>query len=71
MTEAPAAGVGHIAWRCVSPLALDRRAVAVEAADLNHLIDLGAPIQRRRIVDIDFVGCKPFHSVGKTETALL
>ena len=37
----------------------------IEAADLSHLIDLGAPIQRSRIVDIDFVGRKPLHSVGK------
>jgi len=32
LTEAPQAGIGHIAWRAVSPGALARRAAALEAA---------------------------------------
>jgi len=35
LTEAPAAGVGHVAWRAVSPAALERRAQAIEAAGLG------------------------------------
>jgi catechol 2,3-dioxygenase len=32
ITESPAAGVGHIAWRTLSPQALDRRVAALEAS---------------------------------------
>ncbi len=35
LTESPSAGVGHIAWRTVSPEALERRATAIEAAGLG------------------------------------
>ncbi len=35
LTEAPAAGVGHVAWRAISPAALDRRVQAIEAAGLG------------------------------------
>lgn len=36
LTEAPAPGVGHIAWRTVSPQALDRRVAAIEATGLGE-----------------------------------
>ena len=35
LTESDAAGVGHIAWRAVSPQALERRAEAIEATGLG------------------------------------
>jgi len=35
LTEAPQAGVGHVAWRAVSPAALERRVKAIEAAGLG------------------------------------
>jgi catechol 2,3-dioxygenase len=35
LTEAEHAGVGHIAWRAISPQALDRRAEAIEATGLG------------------------------------
>jgi catechol 2,3-dioxygenase len=35
LTEAKRPGVGHIAWRAVSPAALERRAAAIEAAGLG------------------------------------
>lgn len=35
LTEAAQPGVGHIAWRCVSPQALERRATAIEATGLG------------------------------------
>lgn len=35
LTEAPQAGVGHIAWRAVSPQALERRARAIERTGLG------------------------------------
>ena len=36
ITEAPEAGVGHIAWRARSPQALERRVAAIEAAGLGQ-----------------------------------
>ena len=35
LTEDEGAGVGHVAWRAVSPQALERRAAAIEAAGLG------------------------------------
>ena len=35
LTEAPAPGIGHVAWRAVSEAALQRRAVAIEATGLG------------------------------------
>jgi|TARA_B100002003_G_C14112119_1_gene534883 catechol 2,3-dioxygenase len=35
LTESAAAGLGHVAWRTLSPEALDRRATAIEAAGLG------------------------------------
>ena len=35
LTEAKQAGVGHIAWRAISPQAMERRAAAIEAAGLG------------------------------------
>ncbi len=35
LTEAHAAGVGHVAWRAISPAALERRARAIEDAGLG------------------------------------
>ena len=35
LTEAPAPGIGHIAWRAVSEAALERRAAAIEATGLG------------------------------------
>jgi catechol 2,3-dioxygenase len=36
ITEAPEAGVGHIAWRARSPQALERRVAAIEASGLGQ-----------------------------------
>jgi catechol 2,3 dioxygenase len=35
LTEAAAAGIGHLAWRAVSPQALDRRVAAIEVSGLG------------------------------------
>ncbi len=36
ITEAAQPGLGHVAWRCTSPQALQRRAQAIEASDLGR-----------------------------------
>ena len=41
LTEAPAPGIGHVAWRAVSEAALERRAAAIEQAGLAQGPGLG------------------------------
>jgi catechol 2,3-dioxygenase len=36
LTGAPAPGLGHVAWRCRTPRALDRRVAAIETAGLGR-----------------------------------
>src|SRR6056297_237377 len=43
---------------------------AVYSADSRYLVFLASPIQGTGIMDIDFLGRKPLHAVGKPEAAL-